>query len=120
MSRARTWRLTVDTQPSDGRRQGRRGCVGLLAAGLLLLVLGCAGSLLGIRGGTLTPRWFDERVGPVRIVGYTTWNANCPPFYGCDPTLQEAYVVWVMPDPGASAANRSPFQLLRLPIEHFE
>ena len=74
----------------------KQGCAGLVLAGLLLgATLACG---LGItRGwrGTLSPPWFNQTLGPLRVVGYSTWNAQCPPYVGCAPTRNESYVVWL-------------------------
>lgn len=71
---------------------------------------------MSVRQGAFKPSWFDMRLGLVRLVGYTTWNANCPPFTGCDPTTHESYVVWLAVGPSIQTARI--VRLVRLPIEH--
>lgn len=97
----------------------RRGCAALLIAGCLVaLALGASAAVV-VRRGALAPPWFDRRLGPIHLVGYSTWNASCPPFVGCPPTRFEAYVIWLIVN--RPAGNSEPprfFQFLRLPIEH--
>lgn len=102
------------------RRLGwQRGCA--LAIGMGLAALLMAGLLAGasVRRGMLVPPWFDRRFGSLRIVGYTTWNASCPPYVGCPPTRFEAYVVWLLVQPQSSnTPAQHARQFLRLPIDH--
>lgn len=94
----------------------RRGCIALVAAGILALVLGCGTLALGLRQGAVAPRWFDTRLGMMRLLGFTTWNPNCRPYTGCDPTLSEWYVVWVVVERSGNAPQS--LRVLRLPIKH--
>jgi|SRR3954468_20663502 len=97
----------------------QRGCVLLLAAVMLTALVGCSLGVLAVWRGALSPPWFDQPVGPLRVIGYSTWNANCRPFTGCDPTLHESYVVWLIFDRTEPIAS-SPhiYRLVHLPIVH--
>jgi hypothetical protein len=94
----------------------KRGCAVLVATCLLIAAVACSLGVVGVRRGALSPSWFDQNVGTLRVVGYSTWNADCPPYVGCAPTQSESYVVWLMwestgPSPGT-------YRLLNLPIAH--
>lgn len=94
----------------------QRGCAVALAACLLGLLVACPVGVAGVQQGAVKPAWFDYGVGPLRLVGYSTWNANCPPYIGCDPTLHESYVVWVvLARPGA---GEQAHRFVRVPIQH--
>lgn len=109
----------VDIQNNEQPRRWRRGCVSLVGTMLLLFVMACSGTILAVWHGGLAPNWFDWQLGLVRLVGFTTWNANCPPFIGCDPTREESYVIWLVVDHvNDDRVNRQWFRLFRLPIEH--
>ena len=98
------------------RQRWPRGCAMVLGALLIALIGACSLGTIVVQRGAIQPIWFDRSLGSLRLVGYSTWNANCPPFVGCEPTLHEAYVVWLIreqPDAGGSAARR----LLNLPVE---
>src|SRR5262245_45114946 len=97
----------------------RRGCVLLLAVSLILVVGACTTVGAGIQRGGLAPPWFDQRLGMLRLVGYSTWNANCPPYVGCAPTRREAYVIWLLVERQAyDTASPSAYRFVSLPIEH--
>jgi hypothetical protein len=86
---------------------------------LLAAILACSISAVGVWRGAITPPWFDQTVGPLRVIGYDTWNANCPPFVGCDPTLHEAYVVWLILGPSdPRRPDKSAYRFVSLPISH--
>ncbi len=65
--------------------------------------------------GALAPPWFERSLGPLRLVGYSTWNADCPPFEGCAPTRKEAYVIWLSWEIAGQRGDAR--RLLSLPIE---
>ncbi|MEO7908006.1 MAG: hypothetical protein ABIV47_00015 [Roseiflexaceae bacterium] len=91
----------------------------LLAAIVLIALVGCPLGIVGVWRGAFSPPWFDQLVGPARIIGYSTWNANCPPFTGCDPTLHESYVIWLLLDyTEPSRSSQRIYRLARLPINH--
>jgi hypothetical protein len=91
----------------------------MVAAALVLtLIAACALGVLAVQRGAVHPIGFDGRLGSLRLVGYSTWNANCPPFVGCEPTRREAYVIWLLRAPPGAAGDRAPYRLLDLPIEH--
>jgi hypothetical protein len=97
----------------------RRGCAVLLTVSLILIVGACTIVGASVQHGALRPPWFDRRLGMVRLVGYSTWNANCPPYVGCAPTRREAYVIWLLVErPAYDAASHSSFRFVSLPIEH--
>ena len=84
----------------------KRGCAGLVAMCLLLsAALACARGITGGWGSMRSPPWFDQSLGPLRLVGYSTWNAQCPPYVGCAPTQNEAYVVWLIWQPGGQSSD---------------
>jgi hypothetical protein len=66
--------------------------------------------------GALALPWFDQTFFTFRFVGYSTWNADCPPYTGCAPTQHEAYVVWVLWD--QPAPSQDARRLLIVPIDH--
>ncbi|MEP7189144.1 MAG: hypothetical protein ABI901_08150 [Roseiflexaceae bacterium] len=91
----------------------------LVAAVLLTALVGCPLGVLAVWRDALSPPWFDQLVGPLRLIGYSTWNANCPPFTGCDPTLHESYVVWLVFDQREQIGlSQHIYRLVRLPISH--
>jgi hypothetical protein len=99
--------------------QWKRGCVLLVAACLLAAILACSLGAAGIWRGVVSPPWFDLALGVVRVVGYSTWNASCPPYEGCAPTRNEAYVIWlVLRRSDGAGQNPDAYQLIGLPIEH--
>jgi hypothetical protein len=101
------------------RQRWSRGCVVLLAALLVAVIVACSLGVIGLQRGAVAPLRFDWNLSSLRLVGYSTWNANCPPFVGCDPTLHEAYVIWlIVEQPDPDAARRSARRLVTLPIEH--
>ncbi len=104
------------TQHNDPKREIWRGAAVVAAAGALALLLVCGIGAFAVHQGAVALQWFDVRLGGLRVVGYATWNANCPPFTGCDPTLDESYVVWLVTEQHAGAPHSQ--RLLRLPIEH--
>ncbi len=85
---------------------------------LLVLVGCCLFGLIGVQQGVVKPPWFDYALGPVRLIGYSNWNANCPPYTGCDPTRQEAYVVWIAVEQSDSNHSRNIYRLVTVPIAH--
>jgi hypothetical protein len=93
-----------------------RGCALLVSACLLGLVAACALGAFGVWRGALAPPWFELSVFGQQLVGYSTWNANCPPFQGCAPTRDESYVVWLVASP--AARREQAYRLLHVPIEH--
>src|SRR5690348_17183988 len=96
-----------------------RGCVVLIAASLLIAVLACSVGAITVWRGAFSPPWFDQSLGSLRVVGYTTWNANCPPYTGCAPTLHEAYVVWLVTDRSAPLRpGKNIYRFVSLPISH--
>jgi hypothetical protein len=76
----------------------------------------CPLGAVGVWWGALSPPWFDRSFGALHLVGYRTWNADCPPYAGCAPTRREAYVVWLLWEP-AGHSERT-YRLLNLPIAH--
>jgi hypothetical protein len=88
----------------------KRGCAGLALTGLLLgATLTCARGITDGWRGTRSPPWFVQSFGPLRMVGYSTWNAQCPPYVGCAPTRNESYVVWLIWQPAGQ--SQETFQL---------
>ena len=104
------------TQPAS---RWQRGCVLLVTMVLLVALVGCPLGFVAVWRGAFSPPWFDQLVGPARIIGYSTWNANCPPFTGCDPTLHESYVIWLIFDRTKPfGLSQRSYRLMRLPIFH--
>lgn len=97
------------------RGSPRRGGVVLGVTCLLVIFLACASVVLSVRWGAFAPPWFDQHFGMLRVVGYSTWNADCPPYTGCAPTRSEAYVIWLIWD---SAQPPDLYRLLKLPTAH--
>jgi len=87
----------------------------LVATCLLAAAMACALGVVGVWRGALAV-WFDQSLGMLHIVGYSTWNADCPPYTGCAPTRREAYVVWVLW--GSAGQGQRAYRLLNLPIAH--
>ena len=86
---------------------------------LLTALVGCPLGILAVWRGVMSPPRFDQLVGPLRVIGYSTWNANCPPFTGCDPTLHESYVIWLIFNRAEpSGISKHVYRLARLPIIH--
>ena len=83
---------------------------------LLVATLACSLGVLGVWRGALAPPWFDQTIGMLRVVGYSTWNADCPPYTGCAPTRREAYVVWLVWE--SAGQSQGTYRLLSLPIAH--
>ena len=96
----------------------QRGCALLCAAAVLGLVVACPAAVFGVRRGAIAPRQFNQACGVFRLEGYRTWNANCPPYTGCDPTLHESFVVWLIGPPRNGEPLGASYRLLALPIEH--
>ena len=104
-------------QPASSASRWPRGCLGLLAVGVTLL-MACvlSGALIQLRGGTLPE--LSGQLGAYRIVAYTTVVPTCSPALPCrqqfaDVPLPRYYVIWVVPqttppEPGA--------RLLTLPL----
>jgi hypothetical protein len=88
----------------------------LIATCLLIPILACSLGVASVRWGALAPPWFDQTFGTLRVVGYNTWNADCPPYTGCAPTQHEAYVVWLMWE--SAGPGQGLYRLLNLPIAH--
>ena len=101
------------------RSHWRRGCALLLAVSLILLIGACTLVGAAVQRGALAPPWFDRRIGILRLVGYSTWNASCRPYVGCAPTRREAYVIWLLVDRQAyDTVSPSAYRFVSLPIEH--
>jgi hypothetical protein len=96
----------------------KRGCAALVAACLLIAIVASALGAAGVWQGIVSPPWFDQTLGSLRVIGYRTWNANCQPYQGCAPTRNESYVVWlVVKRSDVAGPRQSVYQFVRLPIE---
>ena len=101
------------------RRRGlwRQGCAGVIAAGLITLVVACSLIGAGLQRGLIAQPQLDGRVGALRVVGFPTWNARCPPFVGCEPTRKQSYVIWfIVEQPGPAGVTTSPHRFVAIPI----
>lgn len=96
----------------------RRMYVGLMAALVMCAVTACMLTGIAVQQRGVAGLRFDQQFGSVRIIGYTTWNAHCPPFTGCEATTKQSYVVWVMASqPGAAGVMGTSWQMLAVPLE---
>ena len=89
------------------------GCAAI-AAVLLIIGVSCSLGAIGLHTGAITPLRMDSAIGSLRLVGYSTWNASCPPYTGCAPTQRNAYVIWLIWESGTQ--NRSTYQVVDLEI----
>ncbi|HEU5015660.1 MAG TPA: hypothetical protein VFT66_24265 [Roseiflexaceae bacterium] len=94
----------------------QRGCLVFFTTCLLGMLVACPLGVAGIWQGIVKPPWFDYMLGPVRLIGYSNWNVDCPPYTGCNPTRQEAYVVWVAFSALHTPANARAYRLVAVPI----
>jgi hypothetical protein len=111
--------MQAQQAPIEGHRGWQRGCVVLFTALVFSMAVACPLGIVGIRRGVIAPGQIDQTLGSLRLVGYRTWNANCPPYSGCDPSLHESYVLWlVVRSPGSGQPISRAYRFLKLPIEH--
>jgi hypothetical protein len=98
-----------------GQRSFRRGCIGLVVIGLLLITLACGLSGLAMQRGAIEPPAVELRTGPVDLLARTIWNTTCAPISACILTERPVYMVWVVVRrPGAGAQS---YRLLRIWLE---
>jgi hypothetical protein len=116
--------MTEERSASDGQRREtserssrwKSGCAGIVAAVLLITVLACALGTAGLWRRAIAPPRFDQSIGALRLVGYSTWNGSCPPYTGCAPTQRDAYVVWLIW--GSGGQSKDTHQLVNQEIAH--
>ncbi len=95
----------------------RRMDIGLMAALVICALTACVVVSLVVprRGGAAFA--VDQHIGSARVLGYATWNADCPPFTGCEPTSKQSYVVWVIEAHGGVGDVRNSRRLVAVPLE---
>jgi len=112
--RSASYEPGLETDKRASRWQS--GCAGIVAAILLIAAMSCALGAVGVWRGAIAPPWFNQSIGPLRLVGYSTWNGRCPPYTGCAPTQRDAYVVWLILGPGGQ--SQDSHQLVNQEIAH--
>jgi hypothetical protein len=77
-------------------RYRSRGCVALVALGLLALLVSCTLGVLGVQSGAVAPVSANGRVGPVRLIAFvlcTSTRASNPCATGT-----RSYEIWLLVD----------------------
>lgn len=96
----------------------RRVFIGFMAALGMCAVTACMVIGMAVQQRGMAALGVDYQFGSVRVIGYTTWNAHCPPFTGCEPTTKPSYVVWVSEEGGGAASGvPNSRRLLAVPLE---
>jgi hypothetical protein len=96
-------------------RRWHRGCVGLIAIGLILTIGACGLSGAAIQRGAIAPPDVELRTGWVDLFAKNTWPLTCAPISACILTKRPVYMVWVIVRWPASVA--SSYRLVNIPLE---
>ncbi len=97
--------------------QWRHSWVALMAVLVICAVVACVVTGVAVQRRGITAFAVDQEIGSVRVLGYATWNRNCPPFTGCEPTSKQSYVVWVIEEQGRAGGVRNSRRVMAVPLE---
>jgi hypothetical protein len=97
-------------------RYRSRGCVALVALGLLTVLASCALGVFGVRSGTVAPLSANGRVGPVRLIAFVLCTSTRP----SNPcaTGTRSYEVWLLVDwRRLGIGNVRSYPLMVMPLQ---
>jgi hypothetical protein len=95
--------VSAKDSPDSSRRRWLRGCAGVTALFIALVIAACAIGAAGIRSGTIARPWIVRHAGPLHLVAIQTFTPQCALEFPCgqplnirDPLLKRYYVVYLV------------------------